>query len=169
MSNDANISSPNISAAITPAPNNAAGFLTLIGNLSPRKLDRLFASLAAMALGEADAQGLTPEQIKAPDTHALLGVTDEGNVMSMRWKDNAWRPNRAPLPSALVKKMNLKPISTHGYNPQWVKISPQEVSLLKGGKEMPFWKAPVKKVKPVTPTIRNAPAVPAVKGNFGIT
>lgn len=169
MNNDINISSPTITPAITPAPNNAGGFLTLIGNLSPRKLDRLFSSLAAMALGEAETQGLSPEQIKAPDAHALMGLTDEGNVMSMRWKDNAWRPNRAPLPSTLVKKLNLKPISEHGYNPQWVKIAPQQVSLLKGGKELPFWKAPVKKVKPVAPALKNVNPVPVSKGSFGIT
>jgi hypothetical protein len=68
-------------------------------------LARLCEKVAAM-------QGLSLEELKHPaDAHvvnyALLGIAEDGSVMALCWRDEAWLLTRAPVPSMKARELGL--------------------------------------------------------------
>jgi len=115
------------------------------GPLALKDPRMIYRSLARMCERAAKLERLDLEKLKYEDTYALLGISEDGSVMALSWRDDAWLPTRAPVPSlvAHAKELGLVRLNKQvALQPVWARVTPQKLHVFRNGKEVEIWRTP---------------------------
>ena len=88
---------PGLQVGELPFMDPRGSVLSLTGPLAigdPRVICRPLARLCEKA---AYLQRLDLDKLKYDGIYALLGISEDGSVMALSWRDDAWLPTRAPV------------------------------------------------------------------------
>jgi hypothetical protein len=140
-----------------------------------RPLARICDKVAAM-------QQIKPEDVRNPDVYALLGISQDGSVVALACRKNAFRTGaglvveewllvRPPIPSKLARSpaLGLARLGEAGsFKPIFVKATSDRIAILKGGdREVEIWKTsshkPSAPAKHLPDPKQPAPVQPAVE------
>jgi len=129
---------------------------TLVGEglLSPR-LARMQAFFDRLASRSAREEAI-PEDIQAnAGLYALWGRTSDGEVLGLRRVGGVWRMMQVPIPSGVVRSLNLPGVLEAREELVWVEIGPDRIHLLRQGERVPIWRAEAPEApQPAPPTPR---------------
>lgn len=112
------------------------------GLLTPR-LALMHAFFDQLASRSAREQGIRQELQANPGLYALWGRTSEGEVLGLRQVGGRWRLTQVPVPSDLVRRLNLPALIEARDNLVWIEVGPGRVNLLRQGRRFPIWQAAV--------------------------
>lgn len=135
----------------------------LVGEgLSPPRLARMhsfFDRLASRSLREE----AIPQDLQAnAGLYGLWGRTSDGEVLGLRRVGGAWRLMRVPLPSDVVRSLNLPGVLEARDQLAWVEVGPARVHLLRQGERVPIWRAEVTDSPQLAPQTLRGPKPPGL-------
>ena len=110
--------------------------------------------LATLCERIATVQQLDMESLKAANTYALLGIADDGSVMALTWRDDAWLLTRAPVPSVIARseQLGLTRLDNQAIlQPVWARVNPKNLMVYREAR----WQSIGS--QPITPVINNKP------------
>ena len=119
--------------------------LSLTGPLAiggPRLICRPLARLCEKA---AKLQRLDLDKLKYDGIYALLGISEDGSVMALSWRDDAWLPTRAPVPSSVARAKELGLVKLGAQvplQPVWARVNSQKLTVFRNGVEVEIWRTP---------------------------
>src|SRR5260370_15567019 len=107
------------------------------GLLSPR-LARMHEFFDRLASRSAREQGI-PEDVQAnPGLYALWGRTTDGEVLGLHRAGGSWVVTRVPVPSDVVRSLNLPGVLEARDKLAWIEIGPNRVYLLRQAERIPI-------------------------------
>lgn len=116
------------------------GGLVSDGLLAPR-LALMHAFFDRLASRLARDQGIRQDLQPNPGLYALWGRTTEGEVLGLRQVAGGWRLTQVPVPSDLVRRLNLPALIEARDNLVWIEIGPGRVDVLRQGRRFPIWQS----------------------------
>ena len=122
-----------------------ASMLTLTAPWVLKDAKATYRPLARVCENAAKLQRLNIEKLKYAGTYALLGISEDGSVMALSWRDDAWLPTRAPVPSLVARSQVLGLVRLDAQvplKPVWARVNSQRLTILKNGKEIEIWRTP---------------------------
>jgi hypothetical protein len=122
-----------------------ASMLTLTAPWVLKDAKATYRPLARVCENAAKLQRLNIEKLKYEGTYALLGISEDGSVMALSWRDDAWLPTRAPVPSLVARSQVLGLVRLDAQvplKPVWARVNSQRLTILKNGKEIEIWRTP---------------------------
>jgi hypothetical protein len=142
-----------------------ASMLTLTAPWVLKDAKATYRPLARVCENAAKLQRLNIEKLKYAGTYALLGISEDGSVMALSWRDDAWLPTRAPVPSLVARSQVLGLVRLDAQvplKPVWARVNSQRLTILKNGKEIEIWRTPALSKPALKP---EAPEQEIGKGN----
>jgi len=131
------------------------------GLLSPR-LARMQAFFDRLASRSAREEAI-PEDIQAnAGLYALWGRTSDGEVLGLRRVGGVWRMMRVPLPSGVVRSLNLPGVLEARDHLAWVEVGTARIHLLRQGERVPIWSAEVPESPQPAPQRPRGPKPPGL-------
>jgi hypothetical protein len=127
------------------------------GLLSPRlaRMHAFFDRLASRSLRE---EAIPLDVQASAGLYALWGRLSDGEVLGLHQVGGVWRMTQVPVPSGLVRRLNLPGVLEARDKLAWVEIGPNRVHLLRQGERVPVWQAEVPAVPQPAPTPRGPKA-----------
>lgn len=122
-----------------------ASMLTLTAPWVLKDAKATYRPLARVCENAAKLQRLNIEKLKYEGTYALLGISEDGSVMALSWRDDAWLPTRAPVPSLVARSQVLGLVRLDAQvplKPVWARVNSQRLTILKNGQEIEIWRTP---------------------------
>ena len=117
-----------------------ASMLTLTAPWVLKDAKATYRPLARVCENAAKLQRLNIEKLKYEGTYALLGISEDGSVMALSWRDDAWLPTRAPVPSLVARSQVLGLVRLDAQvplKPVWARVNSQRLTILKNGQHYP--------------------------------
>jgi hypothetical protein len=131
------------------------------GLLSPR-LARMQAFFDRLASRSAREEAI-PEDIQAnAGLYALWGRTSDGEVLGLRRVGGVWRMMQVPIPSGVVRSLNLPGVLEAREELVWVEIGPDRIHLLRQGERVPIFQAEVPDSPQPAPRTPRGPKPPGL-------
>ena len=131
------------------------------GLLSPR-LARMQAFFDRLASRSAREEAI-PEDIQAnAGLYALWGRTSDGEVLGLRRVGGVWRMMQVPIPSGVVRSLNLPGVLEAREELVWVEIGPDRIHLLRQGERVPIFQAEVPDSPQPAPQAPRGPKPPGL-------
>ncbi len=112
------------------------------GLLAPR-LALMHAFFDRLASRSAREQGIRQDLQANSALYALWCRTTEAEVLGLRQVAGGWRLTQVPVPSDLVRRLNLPVLIEARDNLVWIEIGPGRVDVLRQGKRFPIWQSGV--------------------------
>lgn len=110
------------------------------GLLAPR-LARMHAFFDRLANRSAREQGIPQAAQANPGLYALWGRTSDGEVLGLHRTGGVWLMTQVPVPSGLVRWLNLPGALEARDKLAWVEIGPDRIFLLRQGERVAVWRA----------------------------
>jgi len=135
----------------------------LVGDgLLPLRLARMQAFFDQLASRSLREQAI-PQDLQAnADLYGLWGRTSDGEVLGLRRVGGVWRLMRVPLPSGVVRSLNLPCVLEARDQLAWVEVGPARVHLLRQGERVPIWRAEAPDSAPSAPQTPRGPKPPGL-------
>ena len=161
---------PGLQVGELPFMDPRGSVVSLTGPLAIADPRMAYRPLARVCEKAAKLQRLDLDKLKYDGIYALLGISEDGSVMALAWRDDAWLPTRAPVPSSVAraKELNLAKLGTQvPLQPVWARANSQKLTVFRNGVEVEIWRTPTL-VKPVIKAEATAPATAQSKPIDGL-
>jgi hypothetical protein len=161
---------PGLQVGELPFMDPRGSVLSLTGPLAigdPRVICRPLARLCEKA---AKLQRLDLDKLKYDGIYALLGISEDGSVMALSWRDDAWLPTRAPVPSSVARAKELGLVKLGAQvplQPVWARVNSQKLTVFRNGVEVEIWRTPTL-ARPVIKAEAAAPEIARGKPIAGL-
>ena len=152
------IASGKVMVEIAEFPGRVTGLAVrgLMGDgLFPPRLARMHAFFDRLASRSLREEAI-PQDVQArAGLCALWGRLSDGEVLGLRRVGGVWRMTQVPLPSGVIRSLNLPGTLEAREKLAWVEIGPDRIHLLRQGERVPVWRAEVPAApQPAPPTPR---------------
>jgi len=135
----------------------------LVGDgLLPPRLARMQTFFERLASGSLRDQAIPKDLQANADLYGLWGRTSDGEVLGLRRVGGVWRLMRVPLPSGVVRSLNLPGVLEARDQLAWVEVGPARVHLLCQGERVPIWRAEAPDSAPSAPQTPRGPTPPGL-------
>ena len=135
----------------------------LVGDgLFPPRLARMHSFFDRLA-GRSLREQAIPQDLQAnAGLYGLWGRTSDGEVLGLRRVGGVWRMMRVPLPSGVVRSLNLPGVLEARDHLAWVEVGTARIHLLRQGERVPIWSAEVPESPQPAPQRPRGPKPPGL-------